>query len=338
MNLLDNITFFLFAFLAGHSLFLTLVLIFGGHRRNTKLLGLLLLLLLIRVGKSVISLAIPESAFFVSIIGLVSMAAVGPVLWSYTRGLFQSSKLIAPGHFFHLIPSFLMIFIPSWKWLNLAYYLVTAHLLFYLIFLSIFLLKNREALRIDNIHWRWATVLLACFSLIWITFALQLFAYDRLLYVIIVIVSLVLSYGLSLWAFTQQKLFTSQKHKKELESEDYEQIRLQIEQLMREEIFTDTSLNLTTLAKRLNKQPYVVSRVINDKFNKTFPELLLQYRIGKAEELLLSSLNKTYTVEGIAYESGFSTLSAFYVGFKKETGMTPTQFKKGNEGKNMRVA
>jgi AraC-like DNA-binding protein len=338
MNLLDNITFFLFAFLAGHSLFLTLVLIFGGRRRNTKLLGLLLLLLLIRVGKSVIALAIPESAFVVSIIGLVGMAAMGPVLWSYTRGLFLSSKLNAPGHFLHLIPSFLTIFIPSWKWLNLTYYLVTAHLLFYLIFLCIFLLKNREALRIDNIHWKWATVLLACFSLIWTTFVLQLFAYDRLLYVIIVIVSLVLTYGLSLWAFTQQKLFTSQKPKKELESEDYEQIRLQIEQLMREEIFTDTSLNLTALAKRLNKQPYVVSRVINDKFNRTFPELLLQYRIRKAEELLLSSLNKTYTVEGIAYESGFSTLSAFYVAFKKETGMTPTQFKKGNEGKNMRVA
>jgi AraC-like DNA-binding protein len=97
-------------------------------------------------------------------------------------------------------------------------------------------------------------------------------------------------------------------------------------------------MNLTALAKRLNKQPYLVSRVINDKFNKTFPELLLQYRIQKAEELLLSSLNKTYTVEGIAYESGFSTLSAFYTAFKKETGMTPTQFKKRSEGKNMRIA
>jgi AraC-like DNA-binding protein len=108
--------------------------------------------------------------------------------------------------------------------------------------------------------------------------------------------------------------------------------------MMREEIFVDASLNLTHLAKRLNKQPYLVSRVINDQFQKTFPELLLHHRIKKAEELLVSALNKTYTIEGIAYESGFSTLSAFYTAFKKETGMTPTQYRKQSEQKKMRVA
>lgn len=338
MNLLENILFFSFAFLAGHALFLALILIFKMPQSNTFLLGVLLLLILVRVGKSVISLAIPESALFVSIVGLACMAAIGPVVWKYIRGLFQFSENGNSKFLLSLIPSFSVLFIWSWKWLNLAYYLVTAYLLLYLVITAYFLFINREAFKADNIRLRWATVLLFCCGAIWITFALQLFAYNRLFYLGIVVVSIVLCYGLSLWAFSQQKLFTVHKQKKDVEIEDYEVICAQIKQLMREEVYVDTSLNLTVLAKRLNKQPYLVSRVINDRFSKTFPELLIYYRIKKAEELLLSSLNKTYTVEGIAYESGFSTLSAFYTAFKRETGMTPTQFRKRSEGETMKIA
>jgi len=338
MTTIENVLFFLFALLAGHTLFLSLALIFKIPGKNTALLGILLMLLLVRVGKSVFSLAFPESAFNLNVIGLACMAAMGPILWIYTRGLFQFSTPKPKMVVLHLIPAFGATFIWSWKWLNLAYYLITAHLLTYLLVTAYFFIANRETLKVDNIRVKWVSGLLVGIGITWLTFALQLFAYDRFYYVIIVLVSIVLCYSLSLWAFTQQKLFTTQKQKKDVESDDYELIRLQIEQLMREEIFVDPSLNLTLLAKRLNKQPYLVSRVINDQFKKTFPELLLYYRIQKAEELLVSSLSKSYTVEGIAYESGFSTLSAFYTAFKKETGMTPTQFKKQSERGNMKIA
>jgi AraC-like DNA-binding protein len=338
MNLLENILLFSFAFLAGHALFLALVLILKMPKSNTYLLGILLFLILVRVGKSVISLAFPESTFFISIIGLISMAAIGPILWSYLRALFQHSSPKRKVMALSLFPAFFTIFISSWKWLNLAYYVFTIHLLLYLILSAYLLFNNKETFKVDNIRFKWATILLVSCGAIWITFLLQLFAYDRLFYLTIIIASTILYYGLSLWAFSQHRLFIGPKQKKEGGSEDYECIRNQIVELMREEIYVDASLNLTLLAKRLNKHPYLVSRVINDQFNKTFPELLLSYRIKKAEELLLSSLNKTYTVEGIAYESGFSTLSAFYTAFKKETGMTPTQFRRRNERGNMKVA
>jgi len=336
--MIENLLFFLFAFLAGHTLFLSLALILKTTGNNTALLGILLMLLLLRVGKSVLSLAFPESAFYINVFGLACMAAMGPVLWIYTRGLFQVSNVTLKTLILHLIPAFATAFTWSWKWLNLAYYLITVHLLIYLAIVTYFFITNRETLKADDIRLKWVSVLLVGFGTTWLTFALQLFVYDRLYYVIVVFVSIVLCYSISLWAFTQQKLFANQKPKKEIDPDDYKLIRSQIEQFMHEEIFVDPSLNLTLLAKRLNKQPYLVSRVINDQFNKTFPELLLHYRIRKAEELLVSSLSKNYTVEGIAYESGFSTLSAFYTAFKKETGMTPTQFKKQREGGNMKIA
>lgn len=338
MNLLQNILFFSFAFLAGHALFLSLVLMLRMPRSNTSLLGILLLLVLLRVGKSVLSLAFPESAFFVSILGLMAMAAVGPILWNYLRGLFHHSSTNRITLALSLLPALLTILIGSWKWLNIAYYIYTGHLLLYLVAVAYSLISNKEVLKADNIRLRWATILLIGLGAIWITFFLQLFAYDKLFYLSIVTISIIIYYGLSLWAFSQQKLFVGQRQKKEVEKEDYEYIYAQILQLMREEIYLDASLNLSIMAKRLNKQPYLISRVINDQFGKTFPELLLTYRIKKAQELLLSSLNQTYTVEGIAYESGFSTLSAFYSAFKKETGMTPTQFRKQSESRNMKIA
>jgi AraC-like DNA-binding protein len=44
----------------------------------------------------------------------------------------------------------------------------------------------------------------------------------------------------------------------------------------------------------------------------------VDYRLCKAEQLL-SSLSKIYTIEAIAYGSGFNTLSVFYQVFKKKT-------------------
>src|SRR5688572_18659745 len=133
MNLLENILFFSFAFFAGHTLFLTLVLIFKIPGSNTFLLGIFLFLILVRVGKSVLSLAFPESAFFVSIVGLTSMAAMGPILWNYVRGLFQFSNTSRKILFLNLSPTIIIIFIWSWKWLNLAYFVFTIHLFLYLI-------------------------------------------------------------------------------------------------------------------------------------------------------------------------------------------------------------
>jgi AraC-like DNA-binding protein len=334
----ENVLFCSFAFLAGHILFLCLVLIFKLPRNNTSLLGLLLFLLLMRVGKSVLSLALPDSALYINIVGLACMAAMGPILWIYIKGLFRFSEAKLKTVVLSLMPAFAIFFVWSWPGLNLAYYGITVQLLIYLITVAYFLIRNGDTVKADNIRWKWAIGLLIGLSTTWLTFALQLFAYTRVFYLVIIILSIVLSYSLSLWAFTQQKLFTSQKSKKEADSEEFTITRSQIEQLMREEVFIDPALNLTLLAKRLNKPPYLVSRAINDQFNKTFPELLLHYRIKKAVELLVSSVNKTYTVEAIAYESGFSTLSAFYTAFKKETGTTPTQFRKQNERGNMKVA
>jgi AraC-like DNA-binding protein len=70
-----------------------------------------------------------------------------------------------------------------------------------------------------------------------------------------------------------------------------------------------------------------VSRAINRHFSKTFSELVLAYRLKRAAQLLLAQDSKLYTVEAIAFESGFNTLSAFYAAFKRHYHTTPAQFR-----------
>jgi adenylate cyclase len=36
--------------------------------------------------------------------------------------------------------------------------------------------------------------------------------------------------------------------------------------------------------------------------------------------------NRKLTIEGMAYESGFNSKTVFNTSFKKETGLTPTQY------------
>jgi AraC-like DNA-binding protein len=293
------------------------------------------------VGKSVLTLAFPEEALWLSTVGLVCMAALGPLLHHYCAHLFsfayekKSKKLLI-----HFLPALLSCFAWTWPLVNVAYYVITLHTLIYLIITARQLYLNRDTYSADNIRWRWSVGVLSASGAIWISFLAQILVYVPLLYMIVVGISVVLVYGLSLWASQQNNLFAgASKKKSESNTDLYTELGNRVKKLLeQDEIFIDPSLTMSVLAKKLEVPPYVLSKCVNSFFQKSFPELLTGYRIEKSKQLLLSSLNKTYSIEGIAYESGFSTLSAFYNAFKKINGVTPAQFRKSAEGKNMRVA
>ncbi|MEL6305626.1 MAG: helix-turn-helix domain-containing protein, partial [Bacteroidota bacterium] len=84
------------------------------------------------------------------------------------------------------------------------------------------------------------------------------------------------------------------------------------------------------LAASINQPTYVVSHVVNVVFMKRFPEFINSYRVEEIKEILRSGFNSSYTIEGLAYDAGFNTLSAFYSSFKKHTGLTPKKFVERN--------
>ena len=95
-----------------------------------------------------------------------------------------------------------------------------------------------------------------------------------------------------------------------------------------EKYYLNNLASLTGLAKKIRESQHHVSQVINEELNLSFFELLAKYRIKAAEELLLNKKSESLTIEEIAEKVGYNSKSAFNKAFKKQTGKTPSEFRK----------
>jgi AraC-like DNA-binding protein len=143
------------------------------------------------------------------------------------------------------------------------------------------------------------------------------------------LINVVVLYTLSLLARQHDKVLAEVPMKKKLSLLHHDPSK--IEKLLSEEAFKDSLLTLSKTAAKLKVPAYVVSHTVNSHFNKSFPELLLATRLKRAQSLLADPAHKYLTIEAIAYESGFSSLSAFYSGFKRVHKITPAQFRAQHE-------
>lgn len=299
---------------------------FLNPRLSNRLLALLLVLLSFRVGKSVMGMLMPDQLLLFSRIGVIAMSAVGPALFLFTRSFFDREFRLSPAHYLHFVPCLVPLFNAAWPTLNNTYVAYTLSVFIYIAVTVYFLVTRRELYRADDVKWRWIILLLIGITVLAITFVCQLLFYHPLVYQLIVITAAVVFYALSWWAIPRAKIFISDNRKKSTEVAPYQDVAGRITELLRNQhVYADANLTVSKLAAQLKVPPYVVSRAINASFDKSFSELILGYRIAKAEQMLLT--DRSLTIEAIAYESGFNTLSAFYAAFKKLKGMTPAQFR-----------
>jgi AraC-like DNA-binding protein len=95
-----------------------------------------------------------------------------------------------------------------------------------------------------------------------------------------------------------------------------------------ERVYTNSNLNVKSLAKELETNEKYLSQLINKKYNVNFSNFINDYRITYSKKLLLDEQFSNYTIEAIGNLSGFNSKSGFNSTFKKNTGMTPTDYKK----------
>lgn len=95
--------------------------------------------------------------------------------------------------------------------------------------------------------------------------------------------------------------------------------------------YRQPDISLSIMAGKLSKTTNDLSWFLNNVYNKSFYELINEYRVKEFKERIHNHEHKEHTLISIAYEVGFNSKSTFYKAFKEITGHTPTEYIKKTE-------
>ncbi len=93
----------------------------------------------------------------------------------------------------------------------------------------------------------------------------------------------------------------------------------------RDQLYLDPALSLHKLAKHIAVSPNYISQTLNETIGTSFFDYVNKWRISAAKPQIASG---NETVLTIAIGVGFNARSSFYKTFKRETGLTPSEFRK----------
>ena len=99
-----------------------------------------------------------------------------------------------------------------------------------------------------------------------------------------------------------------------------------------EKLYQDPELSILDVSGTLGVPRHHVTQVLNEDLGKNFYTFINEYRIEDAKQRLLDPKNDHLTVLAIGFDSGFNSKSSFNTLFKKNVGLTPTEFRNEHAG------
>ena len=302
-------------------------------------LAFLLLMLSIRIIKSVFFYFNPQLANIFIHIGLSACIMIGFFLYLYLESQTKNEKL---NWNIHTIPyltgiTVLGLIFPYVEHREIwSRWIVKGIYLQWFVYIAISIkfilpifkkLKKKETLKnIDiwllSIYIGVAFIWLAYFTVAYTSYIVGALSFTFVLYLIILLL---------FFKNNQSTTFFEEKDRyknKELNDNIIEDIKQKILLIREKELFLNPNLTLDETAKELKTSKHLLSQYLNERLGKSFTYFINEYRIEKAKELLQSQTN--YTIEGLGYESGFNSKSSFFATFKKITGKTPSEYQKSH--------
>lgn len=140
-------------------------------------------------------------------------------------------------------------------------------------------------------------------------------------------IGLVYLAGTSLFRIYPQALSTVARGPQEMNSDELALAR-RIERLLdMEKIYHEPAYGRADLARELQTPETVISRIINQHFGKSFPQLLNERRVEDAKRLLRET---KASIKVIAEEVGFNSTASFNRVFRDLTGVSPSAYRGEN--------
>lgn len=301
-------------FVAGYFFFV------NNERLIHRTLGFLFIAIALRIGKSIFYYLFPEISLFGVSFGFLGLSTIGPLLWLYT-GLSTESRagLKKSDNFHTILPILGFLGIISGSVDPYLVYLSGTTVLFFYLAACWYM-----AIPGDVQHKGWNLWLLTSVSLVWGALAYQLISDTILNYAYGAAVAALVTYVLIFRMLKNPSIF----QKKIAYNIQPELIDRVVKCLEEERLYQHSALNLTQLANHLDEPVYRVSKAVKKHYGRNFPEVVNSLRIEEVKRRLEIEKDTFCKVEGMAYEVGFNTPSAFYAAFKKETSSSPREYQR----------
>ena len=98
--------------------------------------------------------------------------------------------------------------------------------------------------------------------------------------------------------------------------------------MTRDRPYRDPELTLSALAEMLDTTPHKLSEVLNTELSQTFYDFVNSYRVEDVRRRLAASDSRHLNLLTLAMDAGFASKSTFNQVFKKQTGHTPSTYRK----------
>ncbi len=326
-----------------HGLFITILLWTHKKLSNypSRILGLLMLFLSLRIGKSVVLEFNNDLELIYIYLGLCLLMFKGPLFHLYCRALVNQESSFNTKDLLHFLPGIIFLLFGMVIWDQpvstipvigalIVFLFIYSHLIIYLIHAKIKFINDLPQLPKSIKIKEWLNLLFYGLLLIWGIYVLNLFE-DNVPYIVGPVLYSLIVYIVTYLAISNDYLqvLSGLKYKSAIvDDEDVESLFGQIEKVINEEkLFLDPDISLGMLSKVLRASPQKISLAINSKQGYNFNEYINRHRINHALEIIKDPKSNSLTIASISVDSGFNSLSSFNTSFKKFVGKTPSAYR-----------
>jgi len=287
---------------------------------------------------------------------------LAPLLYIYTRSMCFKDFRLKPVYFLHgaifavtlLYVAFRMLFMEDamekWDFYEYIISSVVLHvqIALYVIASLISIYRYRREIKniysaVERINLSWLLFIIFAFATMWFTdfigfildaFSINLGGTNIYLLVVSVSINLVFANYLVYKGLRQADAFSGLMDREKYSSskipdeESSKIVKRLKEAMQREKPYLNADLSIKDLSEHINIHPKFLSQIINSQFDQNFFDFVNFYRIEEAKHIIRNNTDEKMTILEILYEVGFNSKSAFNNAFKKNTGMTPSEFKR----------
>lgn len=344
MEVSRELLFFFSALGAFNGLLLSVYFLFfiKNKKKQHSFLGLLLLLLSIRIAKSIFLFFNPNLIEVFVQVGLSACFLIGPALLLFLIATTNSKSIWLDKWWIQIFPFLILIIIISylypyydylklwkgyliegiyWQWL---FYLVISGYYIRDVFKSIFKKNNKIS---ESDTWK-ISVYFGVF-VIWVAYnttAYTSYITGAISFTFILYILFLVLIFRRINNKNTKILKEKYADKKIEQSQASNYLKKIIELIEKEKLYKNSNLKSSDIAQKVHLTTHQFSQLLNDNLGKNFAVFINEFRINEAKHMIC--VNSNLTLESIGYECGFNSKSTFYTTFKKVEGTTPSKYKK----------